>query len=70
MLKKWLFKLLGVDVVIRAAFKEGFEMGRELDPFKVDRGYQRELYQIWGCWKSEREAWANSDVEEILSSDA
>lgn len=64
-LHKFVLRLIGADALVRAAFKEGFHMGRELNPYSWDGHAQAGFFGFWGCWKSEPEAWANSDAEEL-----
>lgn len=65
-MKRLLLRLLGADKLVRRAFREGFHMGRELNPHVWDGHAQASFYGYHGCWKAEVEAWVNSDAEEKL----
>lgn len=54
--RAWLIRKLGADVLIRQAFTEGWSMREDIDPDSPNGC----------CWRSEGEAWANSDTEENL----
>ena len=63
-LRRALLKSLGVDVLVKRAFVEGWQMGRELDPYTWSREQCQEFYETHSCWHSVDEAFANSGVEE------
>lgn len=70
-----LLKMLGVDVLIERAFKEGYSMALEddfgrlqrelLQPIKTE-GQLRVLVLHSRCWRSVDEAWVNSDAQEMF----
>lgn len=64
--RKELFRLLGVDRLVKRAFYEGWRMGREMDPGVLSAEDHEVFYERMACWRSADEAWVNSDVEELL----
>lgn len=74
-----LLKLLGVDVLIERAFKEGYSMAQDTDWHRWETFSRRkslsvndlcEIIHETRCWRSVDEAWANSDAQEIFDENA
>lgn len=61
--RRALLRQLGVDKLVRRAFGEGWQMGREMNPYYWDpekiADFQKEF-----VWCNEKEAWVNSETEE------
>lgn len=70
--RKELFRLLGVDRLVRKAFNEGWEMRGDTDASRIEvfdgmsAASIDDLIHRTRCWRSLDEAWANSDVEELV----
>ncbi|AUM59775.1 hypothetical protein [Pseudomonas phage PMBT14] len=73
-----LLKLLGVDVLIERAFKEGWDMHGDTDENELKRLYPGKIAPVpdahilsklinsTRCWRSVDEAWVNSDAQEMF----
>lgn len=71
-LRIWLLKLLGVDVLLERAFKEGWQMAHDVDETRciILHGIKvtdvEEMIHMSRCWRSVDEAWVNSDAQELF----